>query len=63
VRDDTGYLVHGARNVEGYLEALEAIRRDPAEAAARAARLASLVRERHSWNRFVDALMSIPDYA
>ncbi len=63
IREDTGYLVRGARNVGGYIEALEAIRRDPREAALRAARLASLVRERHSWEHFAETLMGIPDYA
>ncbi|WP_242344536.1 methyltransferase domain-containing protein [Anaeromyxobacter terrae] len=63
VGDDTGYLVRGARNVEGYVEALESIRRDPAEAARRARNLLALVNERHSWATFAETLEGIPDYA
>lgn len=63
VGDDTGYLVRGAGNVEGYVEALESIRRDPAEAARRARNLLALVNERHSWSKFAEALKGIPDYA
>lgn len=63
VCEDTGWLVRGARNVAGYVDALEAIRRDPAEARRRAENLARLVRERHCWPRFVETLQSIPGYA
>jgi glycosyltransferase involved in cell wall biosynthesis/SAM-dependent methyltransferase len=63
VGDDTGYLVRGARNVEGYVQALESIRREPAEAARRARNLATLVNERHSWSKFSETLEGIPEYA
>ena len=63
VNDATGYLVAGARNVDGYVRALVAIHADPAGAAARAARLLEVVRERHSWSRFSQTLLAIPGYA
>lgn len=63
VHEETGYLVHGARNIEGYLEALDAIRRDPDVALERARNLATLVRERHAWSRFSASLRDVPDYA
>lgn len=63
VNDETGYLVPGARDVAGYVRALEAIRREPHEAARRAANLAALVRTRHTWERFAASLRGIDDYA
>jgi glycosyltransferase involved in cell wall biosynthesis/SAM-dependent methyltransferase len=63
VHEGTGYLVRGARNIEGYLEALDAIRHDPDAALERARNLATLVRERHAWSRFSASLRDVPDYA
>ena len=63
VGDDTGYLVRGAGNVQGYVQALESIRCDPGEAARRARNLAALVNERHNWSKFSETLKGIPEYA
>ncbi len=57
----TGYLVSAA-TISGYEAMLQTVLRDPGEASRRAARLKSLIRNRHSWAEFCKAVADIPGY-
>lgn len=62
VTPETGYPLSEKPGPEDYLDALAALRGNPAEAARRAGRLRALVEHRHSWTQFLQDVATLPDY-
>jgi glycosyltransferase involved in cell wall biosynthesis len=62
IGDDAGYLVADCQNPEEYVEKLDLVFACPATAVRRAARAASLVESRHSFDAFVKSHGQIPGY-
>jgi glycosyltransferase involved in cell wall biosynthesis len=62
INSNTGFLVHGSRNVSGYLDAIMSIREDPAEAIRRSRNLQEVIKNRHSWQQFIENVLRIQDY-
>jgi glycosyltransferase involved in cell wall biosynthesis len=62
VDDHTGWLVSGPDAIDEYVAALEMIRNNPSEAMARVQAAQRRLRERHSWDAFVEAIRLIPNY-
>ncbi|GLQ39441.1 hypothetical protein GCM10007908_30610 [Rhizobium albus] len=60
IDDDTGYLIDDPDALEGFVSALRAIGRDPAEARQRAGRLQKRVADVHSWAGYVRMLEAEP---
>jgi glycosyltransferase involved in cell wall biosynthesis len=59
---DTGWLVRGSDDVDGYIAALAEIEADPAAAGHRVAAAQVRLQERHSWTSFCRSLAAIPGY-
>ncbi|MGO8865379.1 MAG: glycosyltransferase [Alphaproteobacteria bacterium] len=59
IDNTTGYPVSSAEDVDGYVEALTMIARRPLEANARRLRLMQRVRERHTPERFQNAILGM----
>jgi glycosyltransferase involved in cell wall biosynthesis len=62
IDESTGWLVGGPDAVDEYLEALEEIHRNPAEAARRVGAAQARLLERHSWDNFRRTIAAIPGY-
>lgn len=58
----TGYPLPERPTVDDYARALRAVIEDPLEALARAERMLDLIRARHRWSAFVEALARVPGY-
>jgi glycosyltransferase involved in cell wall biosynthesis len=59
---DTGWLVRGPDDVDGYVAALAEIEADPVAAGRRVAAAQARLQERHSWTSFCRSLAAIPGY-
>lgn len=59
---ETGYPLPERPTVDDYERALRLIGEQPEQAAERAARLQTLVSERHGWSAFREALAAVPGY-
>lgn len=62
IKPDTGYPLAEQPDASDYVSALQQIRIDPEQAAARAEALRQLIDERHSWQAFATAIATIPEY-
>jgi glycosyltransferase involved in cell wall biosynthesis len=62
IDNGTGWLVSGPDDVDGYVAALAAIERDPAEAGRRVRAAQERLLQRHSWANFCRCLADIPGY-
>lgn len=62
VTEDTGFLVPANAGYELYRDALQRIMTNPKETRRRAENMFDLIASRHSWEKFVITLSSLPDY-
>jgi glycosyltransferase involved in cell wall biosynthesis len=62
VNEETGFLVSGPEDVDGYVAQLTKIQRDYALAAARVAAAQRLLMSRHSWDAFIGSLNRLNGY-
>jgi glycosyltransferase involved in cell wall biosynthesis len=62
ISSHTGYPLPEKAQVNDYVDALQNILNHPEEAAARSKALQYLVQKRHSWDTFLCAIKSVPEY-
>jgi Glycosyl transferases group 1 len=61
IDDETGWPVRKSSAAE-YIQALRQIRENPIEVARRVANMLALVRNRHTWDRYLEALLQPPSF-
>jgi hypothetical protein len=61
IDDETGWPIGGGLAAL-YVKALAQIRRDPVEVARRVSNMLTLVRSRHTWERYLEALLQPPSF-
>src|SRR5262249_24035466 len=62
IDNETGWLVSGPDDIDGYIAALAEIEADPTEAERRVSAAQARLQERHSWTSFSRSVAAIPGY-